>query len=489
MPGLASLVSRISYQGLELVSLHHAIAAIPTTAFAWALSLLAHRIAIAAAFILAMIVGAGEAAAEDRALKLYFTHTGERATIVFKRNGRFDQRGLNQINRFLRDWRRNEPAKMDPRLLDLVWDVYRQTGAKEAIHVVSAYRSPATNNMLRNRSRNTGVAKRSQHMLGKAMDFYIPGVKLATLRGLAMKMQIGGVGYYPTSGSPFVHLDVGNVRAWPRMSRQELARLFPDGRTIHLPADGRPLPGYQVALAERKKGIRSVPIEIASAEDDEDDAPVARKSVAPVQVAARAAAPEKTPDPVVTGSLVTAMLPVPQKRADIGLAPQLTKPEDKAIADQAFADLASLTVPLPVLRPVESEEVLVPALAPETLAAPVPVSLPPVLASVQPAPADFTRFVVGRKAANASIVADRLTHPAPGVDEIAVLPVSASGHVSGGVGAISTRALIAWAVRSPETTVELRAPVMIGTRSPKGRSVAADASTKSFKTSRFGTEG
>ncbi len=477
------------------MSLHHAIAAIPTTAFAWVLSLVAHRFAIAAAFLLAMIAGAGEAAAEDRALKLYFTHTGERATIVFKRNGKFDQRGLNQINRFLRDWRRNEPAKMDPRLLDLVWDVYRQSGAKEAIHVVSAYRSPATNNMLRNRSRNTGVAKRSQHMLGKAMDFYIPGVKLATLRGLAMKMQIGGVGYYPTSGSPFVHLDVGNVRAWPRMSRQELARLFPDGRTIHLPADGRPLPGYQVALAERKKGIRSAPIEIASVEDDEDDAPASRKAAAPVQVAARAVVPEKTPDPVVTGSLVTAMLPVPQKRADLGLALRLATPEDKAIADQAFADLASLTVPLPMLRPVEGEEVPVPALAPETLAAPAPTpaSPPPVLASVQPTPADFTRFVVGRKPANASIVADRLTHPAPRVDEIAVLPVSASGHVSGGVGEISTRALIAWAVRSPEATIELKAPAMIGTSTPKrqgeGRTVAADAAAKSFKTSRFGTEG
>ncbi|MGO8448237.1 DUF882 domain-containing protein, partial [Rhizobium ruizarguesonis] len=78
-------------------------------------------------------------------------------------------------------------------------------------------------NMLRNRSRSTGVAKKIQHMLGKAMDFYVPGVKLSTLRALSMQMQVGVVGYYPTSGSPFVHLDVGNVRAWPRMSRQELA--------------------------------------------------------------------------------------------------------------------------------------------------------------------------------------------------------------------------------------------------------------------------
>jgi len=467
------------------VSLHQAIAAIPTTASAWFLSVVAHRVAIVAAFVFAVIAGSGEAAAEDRALKLFFTHTGERATIVFKRNGKYDQRGLNQINRFLRDWRRNEPARMDPRLLDLVWEVYRKSGAKETIHVVSAYRSPATNNMLRNRSRNTGVAKRSQHMLGKAMDFYIPGVKLATLRALAMQMQVGGVGYYPTSGSPFVHLDVGNVRAWPRMSRQELARLFPDGRTIHLPADGRPLPGYQVALAERKKGIRSAPIEIAASEDEDDDAPVT-STAAPTLLAARAAAPAKAPDPVVTGSLVTAMLPTPQKRAEIGLTPQLARPEDKAVADRAFADLASLTVPLPVLRPVEIEAVESETPTPEPAVA-------PVLASVQPAPADFTRFVVGRKPANASGIADRLNHPAPTAEQIAVLPVSASEHVSGGVGEMSARALIAWAVRSPETSVELTAPAMIGNTYPKGvgegRTVASGAAGTGFKTSRFGTKG
>lgn len=209
-------------------------------------------------------VPATQAAAENRSLKLYFVHTGEKAEITFKRNGRFDPRGLQKINQFLRDWRKNEPTKMDPRLFDLVWEVYRRSGAKDYIHVVSAYRSPATNGMLRSRSRNTGVAKNSQHTLGKAMDFYIPGVKLATLRALAMQMQVGGVGYYPKSGSPFVHLDVGGVRAWPRMSRQELVSIFPKGKTLHLPADGQPLPGYDQALADYKKRVGSNSIEIAS---------------------------------------------------------------------------------------------------------------------------------------------------------------------------------------------------------------------------------
>lgn len=106
----------------------------------------------------ALIGSASFASAEDRALKLFFTHTGERATITYKRDGKFDPKGLAQINRFLRDWRRNEPTRMDPRLLDLVWEVYKRSGGKDYIHIVSAYRSPTTNNMLRNPS--TCLARR-----------------------------------------------------------------------------------------------------------------------------------------------------------------------------------------------------------------------------------------------------------------------------------------------------------------------------------------
>lgn len=193
------------------------------------------------------------AAASERALYLYYTHTKETARIVFKRNGQYVQSGLNELNHFLRDWRRNEPAKMDPRLFDLVWEVYQEVGATQPVNVVSAYRSPATNAMLRESS--SGVAENSQHMRGTAMDFFIPGVPLSKLRAVAMRKQVGGVGYYPTSGSPFVHLDVGSVRAWPRMTKAQLQEIFPDGRTMHLPPDGKPLSqeGYKLALAEWKK--------------------------------------------------------------------------------------------------------------------------------------------------------------------------------------------------------------------------------------------
>ena len=193
------------------------------------------------------------AAASERALYLYYTHTKETARIVFKRNGQYVQSGLNELNQFLRDWRRNEPTKMDPRLFDLVWEVYQEVGGSQPINIVSAYRSPATNAMLA--ANSNGVADNSQHMRGTAMDFFIPGVPLARLRATAMKKQVGGVGFYPTSGSPFVHLDVGSVRAWPRMTRAQLQEIFPDGKTMHLPTDGKPLSqeGYQVAMAEWKR--------------------------------------------------------------------------------------------------------------------------------------------------------------------------------------------------------------------------------------------
>ena len=142
---------------------------------------------------------------------------------------------------------------MDPHLIDLVWEVQRETGSKQPIWVVCGYRSPETNAMLRRRS--DGVARFSQHMLGHAMDFYIPGVPLEQLRVIGLRLQRGGVGFYPTSGSPFVHLDTGGVRHWPRMTREQLVRVFPDGRTVHIPTDGRPLPGYALALADlRKRG-------------------------------------------------------------------------------------------------------------------------------------------------------------------------------------------------------------------------------------------
>jgi uncharacterized protein YcbK (DUF882 family) len=190
---------------------------------------------------------------DTRTISLHHIHTDEDITITFKRNGRYDEAALAKLNWFLRDWRKQQETKMDPHLIDLIWELQRETGSKEPVWVVCGYRSPETNAMLRRRS--SGVARFSQHMLGHAMDFYIPGVHLDQLRAIGLRLQRGGVGFYPTSGSPFVHVDTGGIRMWPRMTREQLVRVFPDQRTVHIPSDGRPLAGYDLALADiRKRG-------------------------------------------------------------------------------------------------------------------------------------------------------------------------------------------------------------------------------------------
>jgi uncharacterized protein YcbK (DUF882 family) len=208
---------------------------------------------------LLLLAGAGsvhDAAAldETRTLSFHHTHSNEDLTITFKRDGRYDEEALKQLNHYLRDWRTQEQTTMDRHLFDILWEVYRDVDGKKPIQIISSYRSPATNAMLRRRS--SGVARFSQHMLGHAMDFYIPDVPLEQIRFAGLRLQRGGVGFYPTSGSPFVHLDTGSIRHWPGMTRDQLVRVFPDGRTVHMPSDGKPLPGYQLAVAdiERRDG-------------------------------------------------------------------------------------------------------------------------------------------------------------------------------------------------------------------------------------------
>jgi uncharacterized protein YcbK (DUF882 family) len=205
---------------------------------------------------LLLLAGAGsvhDAAAlnETRTLSFHHTHSQEDLTVTFKRDGRYDEEALKELNHFLRDWRTQDQTTMDRHLFDILWEVYRDVDGKKPIQIISSYRSPATNAMLRRRS--SGVARFSQHMLGHAMDMFIPDVPLEQIRFAGLRLQRGGVGFYPTSGSPFVHLDTGSIRHWPRMTRDQLVRVFPDGRTVHLPTDGKPLPGYQLAMADIEK--------------------------------------------------------------------------------------------------------------------------------------------------------------------------------------------------------------------------------------------
>jgi uncharacterized protein YcbK (DUF882 family) len=332
---------------------------------------------------LAVIFGsASSASAETRTLKIYFLHTKERAEITYKKNGRYIKSGLQQVNHMLRDWRRNEPTNMDPRLIDLLWEVYRASGSRDYIHVVSGYRAPATNNMLR--SRSSGVAKNSQHTLGKAVDFYLPDVKLSTLRNLGLKMHVGGVGYYPKSGSPFVHLDVGSVRHWPRLSRRELASVFPDGKTIHVPSDGKPMPGYQQALAMVKQRQSGGSIQIADdtrqrrgggllarifgggADEEEDNAEsvqVARAPAAQRPAAQQARQQIQPPAPETPGTVLASLplsaLPIPQAAPrsveEVPPVPVAAAVAEAAVPsdapDEVAAVLTAANIPLPTRRP------------------------------------------------------------------------------------------------------------------------------------------
>ncbi len=194
---------------------------------------------------------------DTRSLTFYNIHTKETMTIVYKRDGEFDAEGMKQINHMMRDWRRNEPTKMDPELIDTIWQIYQEVGSEKPIHLVSGYRSKKTNNRLRRRG--GGQARKSQHILGKAADIHFPDVPVKKLRNSALVREVGGVGYYPKSGIPFVHVDTGRVRHWPRVPRQELALLFPDGKSKHIPRDGRPLTkrDSMIALAKLDKKIDS----------------------------------------------------------------------------------------------------------------------------------------------------------------------------------------------------------------------------------------
>ena len=330
--------------------------------------------AVAVATLLAGAV-ATSAAADTRTLKFYNLHTREKAVFSYKVNGRYDQGELKKINWFLRDWRKAKATTMDPGLLDLIWEAYRQSGSRGYINVICGYRSPATNKMLR--SRSSGVAKQSQHTLGRALDFYIPDVPLKKMREIGLKMQVGGVGYYPRSGSPFVHFDVGNARHWPRMNRRELLAVFPNGGTVHVPSDGKPLPGYQQALASYKSRRGQASIQVAnasssrssgggksliamlfgsgdSADEAEDEAEVAAPAQAPARAAPAVAAPVRqevqiaavVPQPRPSRNLPTGVSMPVADTFDTG-APSAAAAPIAAPAATQVAALEAARVPVP----------------------------------------------------------------------------------------------------------------------------------------------
>jgi len=146
-----------------------------------------------------------------RHLSLRHSHTGEELDVVYRRDDRLDGKALGRLNRFLRDFRTEETTPIDPALFDLLYDLKARAGNPDGvIEIVSAYRSPKTNEMLRKQS--SGVAKRSFHTQGRALDVRLRGTATSDLRRLAVAMKRGGVGYYRRSD--FLHLDTGPARTW-----------------------------------------------------------------------------------------------------------------------------------------------------------------------------------------------------------------------------------------------------------------------------------
>jgi uncharacterized protein YcbK (DUF882 family) len=233
---------------------------------------------------------------DTRTLSFHHVHTNEELTVTYKVNGRYDEEALKKINWVMRDWRKNEPIKMDPHTIDVLWEVHREVSAKEAIWIICGYRSPATNSMLR--SRSGGVAKFSQHMLGKAVDFYIPGVPLEQLREAGLRAQRGGVGFYPSSN--FVHMDTGSVRHWPRIPEAQLARVLAKGplrsggsrtQVASLPNPAEPITKLLGAFADSQPTARSRAADSVSHSETAEP----KAAVKPVVVAAAVPLPRTRP--------------------------------------------------------------------------------------------------------------------------------------------------------------------------------------------------
>ncbi|MDE1148722.1 MAG: DUF882 domain-containing protein [Azospirillaceae bacterium] len=145
-----------------------------------------------------------------RALTFAHLHTGEKLHVTYWSDGKYLPTALHDVNAILRDWRTNETTTMDPKLLDLMFQMQRQLRTTDPIQVICGYRCAKTNAMLA--ARTEGVATHSMHMEGKAIDLDLANKPLARIRQVALDLKLGGVGYYPKSN--FVHVDTGRVRQW-----------------------------------------------------------------------------------------------------------------------------------------------------------------------------------------------------------------------------------------------------------------------------------
>jgi uncharacterized protein YcbK (DUF882 family) len=352
-------------------------------------------VAIAGTFMLGAWTLTGTAAisgGETRTISLYHQHTRESVNVTYMVNGRYVPSAMRQINYVLRDWRRNKTITIDPHTIDLVWELHADLGSRAPVRIVCGYRSPATNAFLKRIGRH--VAKQSQHMRGKAIDFFFPDVPLAKIRNSALARGVGGVGFY-SGRNGFLHVDSGNVRHWG--IRGNVGSLIADGRKYvgARLSNGGGMDTQMIASAEPKKksgGIfgflfgsaqpKASPEVIAAAAISPDDAAaegdgldegeltavIADASAA--SLAADKAKKKLVAAPAVVEPTPVAAVPAP-KQVVAALVPSPVKPVISSKASNQLAALASsattesLAEQKPVVKlaaptPVAADAVIVP---------------------------------------------------------------------------------------------------------------------------------
>ncbi|WP_342640802.1 DUF882 domain-containing protein [Rhodoligotrophos ferricapiens] len=339
--------------------------------------------AIGTAGALTSDVGQLNAVSDTRTLSLYMVHTKESLTVTYKKDGRYIPSALRQLNHFLRDWRKNEVIKIDPEVIDLVWELHQELGSKKPVHVICGYRNADTNAMLKRIGRN--VATKSMHSRGQAMDIYFPDVSTKKLRNSALIRQIGGVGYYPRSGPlGFVHVDTGRVRHWPAIPNQEFAAIMKNA-----PARGQKR-SEPVMMAEEDDGESSGPLSslIAAVTGSSKTQPAtgAPAETAAAEPTAPAPAAKAAPEPAAkpAKSTVVAAADVPRPRTKPKIA--ASEPAKEAPASEALVADAGERQP-PVLPSAKPDLPAAGPISTPVITASVTPSTPPVASSVQVEPA------------------------------------------------------------------------------------------------------
>jgi uncharacterized protein YcbK (DUF882 family) len=329
-------------------------------------------VAIASTFMLGAWALSGTAAisgGETRTISLYHQHTRESVNVTYMVNGRYVPSAMKKINYVLRDWRRNKTITIDPRTIDLVWELHADLGSRQPVRIVCGYRSPGTNAFLKRIGRR--VAKHSQHMKGKAIDFFFADVSLTKIRNSALARGVGGVGFY-SGRNGFLHVDSGNVRHWG-IRGGNIGSMVADGRkyvgarirngggmdtTMIASAEPEKKSGGLLGFLFRSTAPKASPEQIAaaavaapaaSAEGDGDGEGYDNGGMADISADASAAsvAADKAkkkklaPAPVVEAAPVAE--PVPVVAAPTQVVAAVAAPVQPKISSKASSALAALT--------------------------------------------------------------------------------------------------------------------------------------------------